>query len=73
MGFNIIGKVIIVVNKGNVVIGNGGTINPTDQQNDMQGAGSSVSSEQVRDVLNDVREEIGSIELPTVTKKRKIK
>ncbi len=64
MGRNNIGKVIIVVNKGTVVIGNMGANNPTTEEIDNQGAGTSVSSDQIREIVNEVRDDIASIELP---------
>lgn len=64
MGCNNIGKVIIVVNKGSVVIGNMGTSAPTTEETDNQGAGSGVLSDQIRDIVNGVRDDIASIELP---------
>ncbi|MFC5527931.1 hypothetical protein [Cohnella yongneupensis] len=64
MGCNRIGKVIIVVNHGNVVIGKIGTIDPTTEDTVEHGAGSDVFSDQIRDIVNAVRDEISSIELP---------
>lgn len=64
MGCNRIGKVIIVVNKGNVVFGNAGTTDPTSEETEERGAGSGVSSDQIRDIVGGVRDDIASIELP---------
>lgn len=64
MGCNRVGKVTIVVNNGIVVIGKVGSIDPTSQETTERGAGSSVFTDQVRDIVNDVRDEVGSIELP---------
>lgn len=64
MGCNRIGKVIIVVNKGTVVFGNAGVTDPTSDETEERGAGSGVSSDQIRDVVNDVRDDLASIGLP---------
>ena len=64
MGCTIIGKVTIVVNNGSVVIGTMGTIDPTIKETAVRGAGSDVFSTQIRDTINDVRDEIGKIALP---------
>lgn len=70
MGCVVIGKVTIVVNKGTVIIGKRGIVAPATSETDVRGAGSGVSSDQIRDTVNEVRDEIDAIGFPFGRRKR---